>query len=191
MISPRERFSRCLLQINEYCTYYTAGQLRLTGGPHNSLRTRLRAALVYSYIGRGRDNWFNYKAVIYKQQVTLKVQLNEKVVGRTELHKTQRIIGLLFSCSAGILSATGRIILRRVFFRNEWRKTLLKCSTYLSLRYIYALFSVRGNFCTTFRDYRDNFAFHCCSFASFPIRFCVPQLFLYTVYAISDTAVLK
>jgi len=125
--------------------YYTAGQLRPTGGPHNSLRTRLRAALVYSYIGRGRGVWFNYKAVIYKQQVTLKVRLNEKVVGRTELHKTQRIIGLLFSCSAGIFSATGRVILRRVYFRKreiifEWRKTLLKCSTYLSLRYIYASF---------------------------------------------------
>jgi hypothetical protein len=137
-----------------------------------------------------------YKAFIYKQQVTLKVRLNEKVVGRTELHKTQRIIGLLFSCSAGILSATGRIVLRRVYFRKceiifDWRKALLKCSTYLSLRYIYASFFVRGNFGTTFRDYRDNFVFHWCSFANFPIRFCVTQLFLYTVYAISDIAVLK
>jgi hypothetical protein len=98
--------------------YYTAGQLRPTGGPHSSLRTRLRAAVLYSYIESGRGDLFNYKTVIYKR-VTLKVRLNEKAVGRTELHKTQIIVGLQFSCSTGILSAIGRIIiLRRVCFRK-------------------------------------------------------------------------
>ena len=32
--------------------YCRAGQLQPTGGPHNSLRTHLRAALVYTYIKR-------------------------------------------------------------------------------------------------------------------------------------------
>jgi hypothetical protein len=34
-------------------TYSRAGQLQPTGGSHNSLRSRLKAALVYTYIERG------------------------------------------------------------------------------------------------------------------------------------------
>jgi len=101
--------------------------------------------MYYTYVEKGGgDIWINYKVVIYKQQVPLKVRLNDKAVGRTEFCETQRIIGLPFACCAGILSATGRIIiLRSVYFRKceiifVWRKTLLNCSTYLSLRYIYA-----------------------------------------------------
>lgn len=37
--------------------YSRAGQLRLTGGPHNSYGTRPRAAIVYTYIGGGEGRW--------------------------------------------------------------------------------------------------------------------------------------
>jgi len=44
--------------------------------------------------GGGIDN----EAVIYKQYVTVKVRLNDRVVGLIELDKTDRTIGLL--CAA-------------------------------------------------------------------------------------------
>jgi hypothetical protein len=40
----------------------------------------------------------NWKAVIYKHKITLKVWLNDKAVGLTKLGKTKRMIGLL--CAA-------------------------------------------------------------------------------------------
>jgi hypothetical protein len=44
-----------------------ASQFQPTGGPHNSLRTRLRAALeCHTYI-ENTENWINGKIVIYKQ----------------------------------------------------------------------------------------------------------------------------
>ena len=61
--------------------YSRAGQLQLTGRPHNSLRTRLRAALVYTYIereegdgeGEGRLNSLEL-LYLQKKYVTLKVR---------------------------------------------------------------------------------------------------------------------
>jgi hypothetical protein len=50
---------------------------------------------VHSYRKGGGGNSIQYIAVIYKQSVTLKVQSNDKVVGLTELGRTQRNIGLL------------------------------------------------------------------------------------------------
>ena len=37
----------------------------------------------------------HYNTVIYKQYAALYARLNDKVVGRTKLDKTQRMIGLL------------------------------------------------------------------------------------------------
>jgi hypothetical protein len=48
---------------------------------------------IYRKGRRGKD-LINYKVVIYKQQVALKVRLNDKAVGRTEHGKTQRMFGL-------------------------------------------------------------------------------------------------
>ena len=47
--------------------------------------------------GRG-GGWIDNEAVIYKQYVTVKVRLNDRVVGLIELDKTDRTIGLL--CAA-------------------------------------------------------------------------------------------
>jgi hypothetical protein len=67
-------------------------QLQPTGGPHNSLRTRLRAELVYAHIEDWGLNWLERR---YLQTVRLKSRLNDKAVVCTELTKTQRMIGLL------------------------------------------------------------------------------------------------
>jgi hypothetical protein len=43
-----------LITVGQYTTLYTkAGQLQPAGGPHNSLRTRLRAT-VYTQLEKGR-----------------------------------------------------------------------------------------------------------------------------------------
>jgi hypothetical protein len=39
----------------------------------------------------------NYRTIIYKHKVMLRVQPNAKVVGHTKLAKTQRMIGLLWA----------------------------------------------------------------------------------------------
>ena len=57
-----------------------AGQLQRTARPNNSLRTRLRAALMYRDIERGGGGeryWIQLNTVICKQQDTIKVQLND------------------------------------------------------------------------------------------------------------------
>jgi hypothetical protein len=49
------------------------------------------------YIKKWWGDWINYKPVVYKQKVTLNVQLNDMAVGRTKLGKTQRMNGLLYA----------------------------------------------------------------------------------------------
>jgi len=53
---------------------------------------------MYRYIETGgRGEWINQKAVVYKQKVTLKVRLNNKVLARTKLDKTQNNIGWVWA----------------------------------------------------------------------------------------------
>jgi hypothetical protein len=59
--------------------YSRAGQLQFTGRQYNSLNTRLWVARMYTYIEK-RWEGTDKKAVIYKQYVTLKVRLNNRVV---------------------------------------------------------------------------------------------------------------
>lgn len=48
----------------------------------------MSAALVCVYVER--EDWIRYNAVIYRPYVTLKVRLNDMLVGFTELGKTQK-----------------------------------------------------------------------------------------------------
>ena len=49
---------------------------------------------MYTYIEMGGGELIHYNTIIYKEQVTLKVRLNDKiVVGLTKLGVTQRNIG--------------------------------------------------------------------------------------------------
>lgn len=57
----------------------------------------MKAALIYTYIAKGGGVSIQNKAVFYKQEVTLKVRLNDKVVGLMKLDKTQRSIVLLYA----------------------------------------------------------------------------------------------
>ena len=50
---------------NDLTVCYRASQLRPTGGPHNSLRNHLRAALVYE----GVRNWIEPQAVTYMPDI--------------------------------------------------------------------------------------------------------------------------
>ena len=45
--------------------------------------------------GYGGGGLIKSKAVIHKKKVTLQVRLNDWITGRSELRKTQRVIGLL------------------------------------------------------------------------------------------------
>ena len=75
--------------------YSRAGQLQSTGRQHHSLSTRLWVACVYTYIEkRWGGGWIDKKAVIYKQYVTLKVRLNDRVVVLIEVDKRERMISL-------------------------------------------------------------------------------------------------
>ena len=80
-----------------------AGQLETTGGPHNSLRSHLLAALVYTYIAGGRGGWYNDLEGRHLQSIILKVPFNDKAGGLTKLGKTQRMFGLL----CAVLKVTG------------------------------------------------------------------------------------
>jgi hypothetical protein len=76
-----------------------AGQLQLTRGPHNLLRIHLKAEHVCTHIGRGGEGGLNYiESAIYKQYVTLKVRLNDKVADLSQVGQTQRMIALV--CAA-------------------------------------------------------------------------------------------
>jgi hypothetical protein len=55
----------------------------------------VRRACVSIYRKEFGGGGFDEKAVIYKQYVNLKVRLNDRVAGRIELDKTERMIGLL------------------------------------------------------------------------------------------------
>lgn len=75
-----------------------AGKLQPTREPHNLLRIHLRAEHVYTYIGSGGG--LNYtESAIYKQYVTLKVRLNDKVADPSHVGQTQRMIALLCAAS--------------------------------------------------------------------------------------------
>ena len=70
------------------------GQHRPTGRPHNSLRTHLRAALVYAYIERGGGG--NSLESGYLKTLSYATVMVECQGGRLYfLHSTQRYVGLL------------------------------------------------------------------------------------------------
>ena len=72
--------------------YARDGQLQPTGGSHNSIRARLRAALVYTYIesgGRGGSNSLERRCLRTVSYANSTV--SDKVVGRTEIHTTQML----------------------------------------------------------------------------------------------------
>jgi len=75
-----------------------AGQLQPTKGPHNSLKTQLRATHVQTHIKEGGGTEFTRTPLFTNNKLHQKLQLNDKVVGHTKLRKTQRMIGLL--CAA-------------------------------------------------------------------------------------------
>ena len=83
--------------IYRYYQTLRADQLQTRRRPNNSLTTRLRAALVHTYIAKGVGDWVQYKAVVYEREVMLKVRLNDKVVGLIKLDKTQINIVLLYT----------------------------------------------------------------------------------------------
>jgi hypothetical protein len=67
-----------------------------TGSLYNSLKTCLRFALVHTHISkRVLGIEFTTTNSFTKQKVRLKLQLNNKLVGRITLSKTQRMICLL------------------------------------------------------------------------------------------------
>ena len=73
------------------------GQLQPTGGSHNSIRTRLRTALVYTYIERGGSISLERRCLRTVSYANSTV--SDKVVGRTELHTTQILYWFTVFCS--------------------------------------------------------------------------------------------
>ena len=84
IISPNSDWNENLSPVCDFCTwqwddsatFHTgAGQLQTSGGPHSSSRTRLRAAPMCTYFWKGwTEDWITYKAVIYKQYLTVKLR---------------------------------------------------------------------------------------------------------------------
>jgi hypothetical protein len=74
--------------------YARDGQLQPTGGSHNSIRTRLRAALAYTYIkvGWGESNLLERRCLRTVSYANSTV--SGKVAGRTEIHTTQMLYWL-------------------------------------------------------------------------------------------------
>jgi hypothetical protein len=64
------------------------GQLQSTGWPCSSLRTCLRAH-VYTYIENEGGIELTRRLLFTNKKVTLKLQLNDKVVGHTKLGKNK------------------------------------------------------------------------------------------------------
>jgi hypothetical protein len=65
-----------------------------TGSLYNSLKTCLRFALVHTHISKIVMGIEFTRTHSFKKKVRLKLQLNDKLVGRITLDKTQRMIGL-------------------------------------------------------------------------------------------------
>jgi len=59
----------------------------------------LRTALVCTYVNGGGVGIISNRTLIYEQQVTLKLWLNNYILGITKLGKTQRNVGLLCAVS--------------------------------------------------------------------------------------------
>jgi hypothetical protein len=108
-------------------SFVRSGQLQCSGGSHNSLRTRLGAAFVYTHNEEEEGGWMYCNTVIYKQYVFLRVRLNGEIVGLTDLDKTKR--NIVFLC-----------IVLKVMWYSSSKFSLLINLLYFVLQTCYIMF---------------------------------------------------